>query len=344
MMRGPRSYAVAVRRPQGDIAIISHPFVPIIRRKRWLGFPIVRGTVSMVEMLLLGYRALDYSANVAEKGARDQKTAEEEGAAPTTESAERAMGHWTMAGVFVLSMVLAMFLFVALPNVATHLLGIVVFRGASPSVVVASQPSAPADPTDQTNGRRRQSGLVEEQHPITYNLIAGAVRLLVIVGYIWLIALIKDVRRLFQYHGAEHKVLVAYEKKRPLDVEHVRPMTTLHPRCGTTFIAIVLFVSIIVFAFLAAAILRVYPDFSSWSIWVRKPALILLHIAFMPLVVGVAYEITRRAGRRSNFLPYRLILLPGFAFQRITTREPDDSMIEVALRAFREALEPTRAS
>jgi uncharacterized protein YqhQ len=210
-----------------------------------------------------------------------------------------------MALMFVVSMGFGMLLFVALPNYATML-----------------------------------SGLEEIDSPVRYNLISGAVRVLVIVGYIWGISLMSDVRRLFQYHGAEHKVVMAHEKKLPLSLETIRPMTTLHPRCGTTFIAVVLLVSIVIFSLLAALIVEVYPGFRDWSVWARKPAIILLHIVFMPLVAGLAYEVTRRAGRRPDFWLYRLLLAPGFAFQKITTREPDDSMIEVALAAFREALEP----
>lgn len=347
MMRGPRAYAVAVRRPQGDILLISHPFQPLVSRKGWLRLPIVRGAVSLVEMLVLGYKSLDYSANVAGQAAKEIEEAQKTGQAakemeearkaaqdtpaepdsiqaeknpaspepaafpqPPT-SAERPIGPWSMAGVFAISMGLAMLLFVALPNAATHLLGLL-----------------------------SREGLIEERQPLFYNLVAGFVRVCVIVAYIWGISLFKDIRRLFQYHGAEHKVVMAYEQRQPLNLERIRPMTTVHPRCGTTFIAVVILVSIIIFAILAALILRVYPPFGGWSIWLRKTLLIALHILFMPLVAGIAFEITRRAGKRPDLWLYRFLLLPGLAFQRITTRQPDDGMIEVALKAFYAVLEP----
>ncbi len=317
MMRGPQSYAVAVRKPQGDIVMRSHSFVPVVNRRKWLALPVVRGAVSLIEMMLLGYRTLEYSANVAERGAREMEAKEAIAAGNGPEAAgdgdrrapeggeDQTIPAWQMALMFVVSMGFGMLLFVALPNYATML-----------------------------------SGLEEIDSPVRYNLISGAVRVLVIVGYIWGISLMSDVRRLFQYHGAEHKVVMAHEKKLPLSLETIRPMTTLHPRCGTTFIAVVLLVSIVIFSLLAALIVEVYPGFRDWSVWARKPAIILLHIVFMPLVAGLAYEVTRRAGRRPDFWLYRLLLAPGFAFQKITTREPDDSMIEVALAAFREALEP----
>jgi uncharacterized protein YqhQ len=338
MMRGPQSYAVAVRKPQGGIVMRSHSFIPVVKRRKWLALPVVRGAVSLIEMMLLGYRTLEYSANVAERGFKEMEATEaaangtgaaddgnkatDEGvhghdACATSEASvkenvkdaeaveEQTIPAWQMALMFLVSMGFGMLLFVALPNYATML-----------------------------------SGLEEIDSPVLYNLISGAVRVLVIVGYIWGISLMPDVRRLFQYHGAEHKVVMAHEMKLPLELERIRPMTTLHPRCGTTFIAVVILVSIVIFSLLAALIVEVYPGFRDWSVWARKPAIILLHIVFMPLVAGLAYEVTRRAGRRPDFWLYRLLLAPGFAFQKITTREPDDSMIEVALAAFREALEP----
>jgi uncharacterized protein YqhQ len=378
MMRGPRAYAIAVRRPQGDIRIVQRAMIPLVRRKRWLRFPIVRGAVSLVEMMLLGFRALDYSVNVAEQGLREQeaekkKTAGEAATEPDTappkaealkplavatatmsepsasavsadkSEPERAIGPWAMAATFALSMVLAVGLFIALPNVATHLLGMLpVFSSASASQLPEATElgTANADSRPVPTQAPSRSHLVEERRPVAYNLVAGFVRVLVLVGYIWGISFLKDIRRLFQYHGAEHKVVMAYEKKIPLEIERIRPVTKVHPRCGTTFIAIVLFVSIVVFAILAALVVRVYPPFAGWSIWARKPFLIGLHVLFLPLVAGLGYEITRRAGKHPDFWFYNLLLQPGYWFQRITTREPDDTMIEVALAAFNEVVEP----
>ncbi|MFP4381374.1 MAG: DUF1385 domain-containing protein [Candidatus Sumerlaeia bacterium] len=363
MMRGPRRYAVAVRRPQGDIRLVSKSFWPVVERKKWLKIPIVRGAVSLIEMMMLGYKSLDYSANVADQAMKEMEDSDESEEAgkndgekkkvksgpshvqleedefvaetvvpvmadPTSdepyssmEASEagdedsRSISRWAMAGMFVFSMGLGMLLFVALPNAATHFL---------PQLFGGS--------------------LVEKDQPLLFNLVSGLARVIVIVGYIWAISLLKDVRRLFQYHGAEHKVVMTWEKKEPLDIDHVRPNTKLHPRCGTTFIAIVILVSVVIFAILAALIVELYPPFENWSVWARKPLLIGLHILFMPVVAGLAYEITRRAGRNPDFWLYRFLLLPGFAFQHITTREPDDSMIEVALVAFKEALEPEQAA
>lgn len=358
MMRGPHSYAVAVRRAQGDIVMLSRPFAPITKRHKILGLPVVRGAVSLIEMLFLGYRTLEYSAGIAEQSLRENDAAESAKALAIADSMAGVLGTlsvndsapmpahasasdsspasaaasaakpksgilsgWHMLLIFLVSMSFAMLLFVVLPNTLVHWVGKLL----------------PYDPASLT-----KSGLVEERSPISYNLVSGLFRVLMIVGYIWAISHLKDIGRLFQYHGAEHKVVMAYEQRIPLELDRLRGVTTIHPRCGTTFIAIVIFVSIIAFAVLAALVVKVYPPFAQWTLLARKATLVGLHIVFMPLVAGLAFEITRRAGRRPQFWLYHLLLLPGYAFQRITTREPDDSMIEVALAAFREALVPRR--
>jgi uncharacterized protein YqhQ len=334
MMRGPRRYAIAVRRPQGDIRLTSKPFWPVTTRKPWLKMPIVRGAVSLVEMMLLGYRALDFSARVVEEGQREmdeqenkaaeavaaEQTAQadqsdtadrSEGVASSPDSPDQCISGWAMAGIFAVSMVLAMGLFVVLPNLTAELIG-----------------------------KFSPGGFKEVSHPLLFNLISGGVRVVIIVLYIWGLSFMHDARRLFQYHGAEHKVVMAFEKGLPLDLEHVRPMTTIHPRCGTAFIAVVLLVSILIFAVLAALLVQFFPGFAQLSRWIHKPIIIALHIVCMPLVAGVAYEFTRKAGRNPNVLFYRVLLAPGMWFQKITTKEPDDSMIEVSLTSFMEALEP----
>jgi uncharacterized protein YqhQ len=378
MMRGPKAYAVAVRRPQGDIVVHRKAFVPITKRRKLLGLPIIRGAVSLIEMMMLGYRTLEYSANIAEAGSQERikarkqdkenavSDAEPEGDSSetletdTTDSAlpepdaveeieaqtegeadvsesdeaaekaesdvstpedldvpepEKALSGFQMFTLFAMGMGLAMLLFVVLPNVATQFIGML-FK------------------LEGQQGR----GFVEIDYPISYNLIAGMIRVMVMIAYIWGISFIPDIKRLFQYHGAEHKVVMAYEQGIPLEIEKLRPVTTLHPRCGTTFIAIVIGVSILAFALLAAAIDILFPGFENLGLLVRKPIIILLHIVFMPLVGGIAYEFTRRAGRNPDFWLYKLMLAPGFAFQHITTREPDDDMIEVSVRSFREAM------
>ncbi|MFW5870089.1 MAG: DUF1385 domain-containing protein [Candidatus Sumerlaeota bacterium] len=371
MMRGPKAYAVAVRHPDGHIVVHRKPFIPVTKRRKLLGLPIIRGAVSLIEMMMLGYRTLEYSANIAESASQQRieekkkakeaaknpdsdmapeaETAEtpkteieesftgtienleqaasfppvgpEEGTAAVGETQEdfpepeKALTGFQMFTLFAMGMGLAMLLFVVLPNVATQFIGMLFH-------------------VEGSSGQ----GFVEVDYPISYNLIAGLIRVMVMVAYIWGISFIPDIKRLFMYHGAEHKVVMAYEQKIPLEIENIRPVTTLHPRCGTTFIAIVIGVSIIAFALLAAVITAFFPEFKELSIWIRKPIIILLHIVCMPLVGGIAYEFTRRAGKNPDFWLYKMLLAPGFAFQHITTREPDDDMIEVSLTSFRAAM------
>lgn len=159
--------------------------------------------------------------------------------------------------------------------------------------------------------------------PKLLNIFEGLLRLLIFLGYVAAISRLKDIQRVFEYHGAEHKVINAYEAGAPLDPQHVRPYSRFHPRCGTNFLLIVMIVSIITFAFLG------WPD-----LWMR----ILSRVLLMPLVAGIAYEIIRFAGR-SESQWVACAIAPGLWLQRLTTREPDDSQIEVAIRAF-EAVKP----
>jgi len=159
--------------------------------------------------------------------------------------------------------------------------------------------------------------------PKLLNIFEGALRMLIFIAYVWAISRMKDIQRVFQYHGAEHKVINAYEAGVPLDPEHVRPFSRFHPRCGTNFLLIVMVVSIVMFSFLG------WPD-----LWMR----ILSRVLLMPLVAGIAYEIIRFAGR-SESQWVACAIAPGLWLQKLTTREPDDSQIEVAIRAL-EAVKP----
>ncbi|GIX44700.1 MAG: membrane protein [Candidatus Sumerlaea sp.] len=316
MMRTARGVAIAVRRADGRIVVRSEPYCPITKRIRWLRFPIIRGAVSLFEMLAIGYRALQFSADEATKDAKAAE-AQKQGKVASEKEGEEATGmsKLEMAGTMALSLVIAIALFVVVPNLATHYAAIL-FTG---------------------QGDRR---LLEEQSPILYNLVSGVIRVAITVGYIAAISLMPDVRRLFQYHGAEHKTVSAYEAGKELTVENVRPFTTLHPRCGTTFIAIVLIVAILVFAVYARILMLVWPEFGTLPFALRKTFLILSHILLMPVIAGVCFELLRLGGKYPNNPLIRILITPGYWFQRLTTKEPDDSMLEVAISALEAAFEP----
>jgi len=269
MMRGPRVAAIAVRLADGQIEVTRREISSWASRPL-LKLPLVRGFVALLDSLILGVKALSFSAN---------KALGEE---------EEELGFGEMALTIGLALVFGLLLFVGLPTLAAHLL-----RGRVPGA-------------------------------IWQNLIEGFIRLLVFFLYVAVISRLKDIQRVFEYHGAEHKAIFNYESGQPLTVENARAFSTLHPRCGTSFLLIVVVVSIFVFAFLG---LR--------PLWWR----ILSRMLLMPLVAGLAYEILKFSGRHFASPWVKWLIGPGLLLQRLTTREPDDAQIEVALAALHGVLD-----
>ncbi len=278
LMRSPDSYAVAVRRPNGDIVVKKEPFQTVTKRFKFLGLPVLRGGVILIEALILGVKALSFSGDIAmeEENKKNGKDA----------SQKSAWEKVWMALTVVFSFALGLALFFYVPLLLTDL-----FRFES---------------------------------SVVFNLVDGAFRLIFFLAYIYLISLWKEIRRVFEYHGAEHKSVFAFEGKKDLVIEQARPFTTLHPRCGTSFLLIVMLVSILVFMFLGK------PD----TIADR-----LIRLAFVPLIGGISYEFIRLSEKASKNPIFRLFVLPGLWLQKITTKEPDDSQLEVALVALRCALD-----
>ena len=321
MMRGPEGYAIAVRRADGNINKAVHPHTPLGRRYPFFKLPIVRGAAGLFEMMAIGMRSLEFSAQQASLDDPEvgKKIAEAEAASIITgvgpeilPAGEKPISKAALAGTMAFSLTLGLAMFVVVPNISTHFLGKLTTSSGQP--------------------------FLEENTPLAYNLISGAIRMTIIVGYIWLISLMPDVKRLFQYHGAEHKAVSAFEAGKELTVPNVRPFTKLHPRCGTTFIAITLIVAIITFAFFARLLVAIWPDFYQFAFWPRKMMLIAGHILIMPLVAGVCFELLRLGGKYTNNILLKLLITPGFWFQHLTVREPDDSMIEVAIESLKAAL------
>ena len=289
MMKGPLSYSVAVRKASGEIRVRDFPLQESPARKRVSKVPLVRGVVTMAVMLAIGYRALQYSADEAmeDVGGVDGP------ARGGDESAKTGSGGLAMAGAMALALLLAVGLFFLLPLYATHALS-GVFRGLSGS--------------------------------LAFNLADGAIRVLVFVLYIAGITMMKDIRRIFQYHGAEHKVINAYEGKAELSPETVGGYPRLHPRCGTSFLLFVMVISILVFSLIP-----------------RESSLLtkaLLRIPLIPAIAGISYEVLRLSARRMGSPIFRVLVAPGLWLQRLTTREPDLSQIEVAIASFRRVSGP----
>ena len=267
MMRGPKDVATAVRDPNGRIQVETHPVSSIADRYPILKKPMLRGTVSLVESLVLGLRSLSYSAKMA--GDEDDQLTDKE-----------------MAGTIIFALVLASILFIAIPTGAAKFFHFI---------------------TDD---------------PMFLNLMEGFLRLAIFLAYIGGISRMKDIRRVFQYHGAEHKTIHCYEAGLPLTVANVQRFSRLHPRCGTNFLLIVMLVSIFVYAFLG------------WPSLIER---IVSRILLLPVVAGISYELIRFAGRTTNPVALKLIK-PGLWLQYLTTRPPQDDMVEVAIESLKAVL------
>jgi uncharacterized protein YqhQ len=277
-MRSPDSYAVAVRRPNGDIVVKKEPWQTITKKFKLLGLPILRGGVILIEAMVLGVKALTFSGDIA---------MEEENKKNGKDTSKKSIWEkiWTVLTV-LFSFALGLGLFFYVPLLITDLFKV--------------------------------------ESSFAYNVIDGIIRLIFFLTYIYLISLWSEIRRVFEYHGAEHKSVFAFEEKKNLTVDETRPYTTLHPRCGTSFMLIVMLTSILVFMFLG------------------KPEVIadrLLRLAFVPVIGGISYEFIRLSEKASKNPITRLFILPGLWLQKITTKEPDDSQLEVALVALRCALD-----
>lgn len=275
MMKNKEKYAVAVRKPNGDIDVEVEEYQGIGGDKKFAKLPFIRGVFSFIDSLVLGMRVTMHSASFYEE--------EEEQPSKTEEKLMKMMGDKAddimMGATVVISVIIAVALFMLLPFYLSDLIGRYI-RNAS---VIA--------------------------------IIEGIIRILIFVGYIVAISLMKDIKRLFMYHGAEHKCINCIEKGRPLTVKDVKRSSRQHKRCGTSFLLFVVLVSVVVFFFIR----------------VDNMALkVVLRLALVPVIAGISYEIIRLAGRSENIL-IRIISAPGMWMQRLTTKEPDDDMIEVAI-------------
>jgi len=181
-------------------------------------------------------------------------------------------------------------------------------------------------------------GLAEENEPILFNLVDGLIRIAIFVIYIFTISFMKDVKILFQYHGAEHKAIHCYEHGKKLNSENVKKFTTLHPRCGTSFLILVLVVSILVFSILPSVIMMYYPAFADLSVWLRRGILFPVRILLIPVIAGISYEILKLSDRKQANILFRMISAPGLLLQKITTQEPNQKQIEVAIHSLKKLI------
>ena len=325
MMRSPGSVSMVCRRRGGELLVRELPMLERPSGPRTL--PFLRGVVTVVESLRLGSRALRWSAELFEQDLRD----EEEAGAPRRHQPPG------IASMLALSITALATQPDAGPDPGTSglpedadkkgggLLGLLPIFFAIALFVALPQAGA------EGINRLFHLGL-----PITspaYQAITGAAKLAIIVGYMLLIRRIPEVRRVFQYHGAEHKTITTYEAQEELVVENARPKTTAHARCGTTFLVMVALVSILVFSALGAFLPHVPGGRLAESV-----GFFLMKLPFLPVIAAVTYEIQRVFARYCSTGPLRALLWPGFLVQKITTAEPDDAQLEVALASLRATL------
>jgi uncharacterized protein YqhQ len=284
MMRTPHAYAVAVRCSDGSIEIKKELVKRLSEYWKPLSWIIIRGFVVLIQSLALGMRALNFSVNASMKDLDPESKKE-----PKEGKNENAV--LPIIGAMIFALALSVFVFILAPLWITSWL-----RGYIPAI----------------------------HNWIIFNLVDGLIRVIFFLVYIQLMSIMKDFRRVFQYHGAEHKVVHTWEAKEDLTVENARTKSTSHPRCGTSFLLFVMVVSIVVFS--------VFKFNAFWEIFLSRLLLI-------PIVSGLSYELIRFSASRSQKGFFRMIVLPGLALQRITAKEPSDDQLEVAIRALKEALD-----
>lgn len=282
MMRSPEYVTVAVRKPDGGILLKKEAFQSWTRRFRMLGWPFIRGGVVLIESMVMGIRALNFSSSVAmEEETADKKKKPDQG----KNTGKSGGSDLTIVLTMIVALGMGIGIFFYLPLILTDLVG--------------------------ATGR------------VSFNLVDGLFRLLLFLAYLFLISLWKDIRRVFEYHGAEHKSIFAFENGQPLTPESVKSFTTHHPRCGTSFLLVVMIVSILVFIPLGR------PDNISER---------LIRLLFIPVIGGLSYEIIRLSSSKYGKQIAQVLVAPGLWLQRITTKEPDNSQLEVALVALKAAL------
>ena len=287
MMKSPTGIAMAVREPDGNIALDYRPFASKAQKGTFWGWPIVRGVVAFVESITLGMRTLTKSAEMCGESLDEEPSRFEKW---LSEKLGKSVENVVMGLAVVLAVVLAVGLFFLLPQLI--------------SSAIFSKIAATS---------------------LAKSLTEGFVRLLIFIGYILFCASVKDVRRIFMYHGAEHKTIACYEAEEEITPQNAMKHSRLHPRCGTNYLFLVMAVSILFFAAIG---------------WNANPWLRLLtRLLFLPLVAGLSYEVLRFAAKRDNLLT-KIIRAPGMALQYITTKEPTEDMLEVAIAAFELAMLP----
>lgn len=274
MIRSRHRIAIAVRKADKSIKIKKQRFTPLSDKCKCLGWPIVRGVVNMMEMLVVGIKALTYSANEA------------------MDEIEEELTFLQILFSLAIAIGFALLLFKFIPLLLTQII-------------------------------TKRVAAMQESY-VLFNIVDGAIKISLFAAYIFLISFMDDINRVFQYHGAEHKVVNCYEARQKVNVGNAKKFSTLHCRCGTSFILIVFIVSIFVYSFIPQ-------DFSFWM-------KLLLRVILLPLIAGISYELLKLSDRFRHSRVVSILVSPGLLIERLAVREPSDDQLEVAVRAMEGAL------
>src|SRR5499427_8761542 len=280
MMRSPHAWGISVRRPDGTISTHSEPLDRLSEKHKWMGWPVVRGVITLGQAMVLGFRALRYSADVA----LDAIPADEGEATKKTE-----ISGWVAAVNIILSVGFFIFLYKFVPLVAATKL-----KNVYPAF----------------------------GNQVLFNVVDGVIRIALFLLFIWGISLWADIRRVYQYHGAEHKTVFAFENNDSLTIPNTQKYVTWHPRCGTSFLMTVMLIAMFVYMLVPAT-----------TFWARFAS----RLALLPVIAAVSYELIRFAAKHGSSL-FALMTKPGLWLQRITTQPPSDDQVETAIAALNEAM------
>jgi uncharacterized protein YqhQ len=303
MMRSPHAWAIACRKPSGEMATLSEPLDRPSEKHKWMGWPIIRGVMTLGYAMSLGYRALRFSANVAledmmqedarpaQGGTKAAEQGRSSGVARSSQNQRKAaaVGSWLATANIIISVAFFIFMYKYLPLLAA------------------------------TQLKKWDPALGGQ---IMFNLVDGIVRIALFLLFIWGVSLWPDIRRVYEYHGAEHKTVFAFENGDPLETAAVQKYSTFHPRCGTSFLMTVMLISIGFYMLVPVT-----------TFWAR----FAVRVAFLPLIAGVSYEIIRFAAKHRGSL-FALMTAPGLWLQRITTKPPSDEQAQCAIVALDHAM------
>ncbi len=280
MMRSPHAWAIACRKPSGEVSTHSEPLERLSEKHKWMGWPVVRGVITLGHAMSLGFRALRFSANVALEELQPE---------PALDKKKLEISGWLAAVNIVISVGFFIFMYKFLPLLAATEL-------------------------------KRVNPLFGEQ--IIFNLVDGIIRILLFLLFIWGVSLLRDIHRVYEYHGAEHKTVFAFENGDALETAAVQKYSTYHPRCGTSFLMTVMLISILAYTLVPVT-----------TFWAR----FAVRIALLPVIAGLSYEIIRYAAKHRGSL-FALMTTPGLWLQRITTQPPSDDQAECAITALDQAM------